>query len=205
LALDAGYGSHEAFTRAFREQFGLAPEQLRSRGNLSNLELVEAIAMNTTPMPEIAPDRFETYLPMLLAGLVERYACQAPQGIPGQWQRFSPYLSHIPGQVGQVAYGAVYNFDNDSNFDYMCGMEIKESSALPKGFQTLQVPAQRYVIFRHSGHVAGIRATLAAIWSQWFPQSGYQAARGPTLERYGPEFNRATGLGGFEIWIPVEA
>src|SRR5262249_33274689 len=26
VALDAGYGSHEAFTRAFREQFGLTPE-----------------------------------------------------------------------------------------------------------------------------------------------------------------------------------
>jgi AraC-like DNA-binding protein len=27
--LDAGYGSHEAFTRGFREQFGVTPEALR--------------------------------------------------------------------------------------------------------------------------------------------------------------------------------
>jgi AraC family transcriptional regulator len=31
VALDAGYGSHEAFTRAFRDQFGLTPEQVRER------------------------------------------------------------------------------------------------------------------------------------------------------------------------------
>src|SRR5712664_2955514 len=30
LALDADYGSHEAFTRAFRDHFGLTPEAVRS-------------------------------------------------------------------------------------------------------------------------------------------------------------------------------
>jgi AraC family transcriptional regulator len=44
---------------------------------------------------------------------------------------------------------------------------------------------------------------LAAIWSKWFPESRYESANAPTLERYGPEFNGTTGLGGFEIWIPI--
>jgi AraC-like DNA-binding protein len=35
VALDAGYGSHEAFTRAFRDQFGLTPETIRAQGNLN--------------------------------------------------------------------------------------------------------------------------------------------------------------------------
>src|SRR3954452_4261120 len=29
VALEAGYGSHEAFTRAFREHFGITPEAAR--------------------------------------------------------------------------------------------------------------------------------------------------------------------------------
>src|SRR5262245_61739266 len=33
LALASGYGSHEAFTRAFVEQFALTPEQVRSQGH----------------------------------------------------------------------------------------------------------------------------------------------------------------------------
>ena len=32
VALDVGYGSHEAFTRAFRDQFGLTPEMVRAQG-----------------------------------------------------------------------------------------------------------------------------------------------------------------------------
>src|SRR5262245_23133336 len=34
VALSAGYGSHEAFTRAFREHFGVTPESVRAQGCL---------------------------------------------------------------------------------------------------------------------------------------------------------------------------
>ena len=34
VALDFGYGSHEAFTRAFRDQFGLTPESVRAQRHL---------------------------------------------------------------------------------------------------------------------------------------------------------------------------
>ena len=42
VAIEAGYGSHEAFTRAFRDQFGRTPEAVRGQGNLSQLDLNEA-------------------------------------------------------------------------------------------------------------------------------------------------------------------
>src|ERR1700676_2406936 len=46
VALDAGYGSHEAFTRAFRDQFGLTPEAVRACGNLDEIKLMEPIKMD---------------------------------------------------------------------------------------------------------------------------------------------------------------
>ena len=56
VALEAGYGSHEAFTRAFRDQFGLTPETVRAQCHLGNLELVEPIKMdeNTHRRPRTA-------------------------------------------------------------------------------------------------------------------------------------------------------
>jgi AraC family transcriptional regulator len=48
VAIHVGYGSHEAFTRAFREQFALTPEQVRAQGHLNNISMTEAIVMNTT-------------------------------------------------------------------------------------------------------------------------------------------------------------
>ena len=203
VALAVGYGSHEAFTRAFRDQFGLTPEQVRAQGHLNNIKLVEAIPMNATPLPDLAPPRFETLEPMLLAGLVDRYNCESTAGISGQWQRFSPYFGSFKKQVGMHAYGACFNFDNDSNFDYLCGVQVASTADLPNGLTSLSVPKHKYAVFKHVGHVAGVRATLGAIWNKWLPESGLQVADAPNFERYGPEFNPMTGMGGFEIWVPI--
>src|SRR3982074_2293585 len=43
LALDADYGSHEAFTRAFRHHFGVTPEAVRAPTCLDGIKLQEPI------------------------------------------------------------------------------------------------------------------------------------------------------------------
>src|SRR4051794_12000436 len=53
VALDAGYGSHEAFTRAFRDFLGLTPEEVRARRSLENLTVMEAILMSDLPTIEL--------------------------------------------------------------------------------------------------------------------------------------------------------
>jgi AraC family transcriptional regulator len=204
IAFDAGYGSHEAFTRAFRERFLATPEQVRAQGGYNHTLFLEAITMDSTPVADLAPPRFETLGPKRFAGIVQRHDCQSPAGIPDQWQRFIPYIGNIPGQVGQAAYGVCFNFDGDSNFDYMCSVEAAASPELPKGLTSLSVSSRKYAVFVHRGHVAGIRSTISAIWCNWLPESGFRAAEAPSFEKYGPEFNPRTGLGGLEIWVPVE-
>ncbi len=205
VALEAGYGSHEAFTRAFRDQFGLTPEHVRDERSCGNLTLMEPITMDSTPSIDLAQPRFVTSTPMLLAGFSARYNCASSAGIPGQWQRLGPFIGHVAEQIGDVAYGAAYNFDDDGNFDYLCGVAVKSFSDLPAEFATLRVPALAYAVFHQPGHITTIRQTCATIWSKWLPQSGREAIDAPLLERYGPEFNAVTGNGGFEIWFPVKA
>jgi AraC family transcriptional regulator len=202
IALDAGYGSHEAFTRAFRDHFGLTPEQARGQGPLAHLSLMEPIVMDSTP--ELAPPRFATTKPLLLTGLVARYSQQTSAGIPSQWERLHAFSGQVPRQIGETAYGACYNTDEEGNFDYMAGVEVRDFSDVPKEFATLRVPAQRYAVFRQTEHISTIRRTFSAIWSKWLPESGHKPADAPVLERYGPEFNPVNGTGGFELWIPVE-
>src|SRR5579862_6034187 len=48
VALDADYGSHEAFTRAFRDHFGITPETVRATTCLDKLKLQEPITMIST-------------------------------------------------------------------------------------------------------------------------------------------------------------
>ena len=44
-----------------------------------------------------------------------------------------------------------------------------------------------------------------AIWNKWIPNSGLKPAAAQAFERYGPDFNPQTKLGGVEIWIPIES
>src|SRR6478752_525461 len=75
LALDADYGSHEAFTRAFRDQFGTTPEAVRAARCTAHLRLQEPILMDSTISDKLATPRFETTKAFLVAGINERISC----------------------------------------------------------------------------------------------------------------------------------
>ena len=204
VALDHGYRSHEAFSRAFKEEFHFTPEAVRSQAHLNNVSLMEPIVMTTTPLLKLSTPRVETLDNKQLFGIVERYNLESAAGIPNQWQRFVPYLDNIPNKVGKVAYGVCYNFDNEGLFDYLCGVEVQADNGLPFGLVQLNLPPQKYAVFSHSGHISEIRSVISAIWNDGMSQSGYEAAEGPMLEKYNETFNSETGLGGFEIWVAIK-
>ena len=205
LALDADYGSHEAFTRAFRDHFGVTPEAVRSSTRLDNLRLQEPIVMDSTVIDNLQAPRFETGRPLLVAGLGERYTWESGgPAIPGQWQRFRQSVQNIPGRIGQVAYGVCCNGDDAGNFDYIAGVEVSDFSDLPREFSRVRIPQQRYAVFTHRDHISTIRRTINTIWNHWLPASGVKAADAPNFERYDENFDPRTGNGGLEIWIPVK-
>lgn len=205
LALDADYGSHEAFTRAFRDHFGVTPETVRATTCLDHLKLQEPILMNSTALDHLTAPRFETSKPLLVAGLGERINHDNQgAGIPNQWQRFHQSVEDIPGRIGRIAYGVCCNGDDAGNFDYIAGVEVVDFSDLPREFSRVRIPEQKYAVFTHSDHISSIRRTVNTIWNHWLPVSGMKAADAPNFERYDEKFDPLTGDGGLEIWIPVK-
>jgi AraC family transcriptional regulator len=204
VALDAGYDSHEAFTRAFRDLFGTTPEQVRAGGCVSQLPLMEPIKMNEQVLATLPPPRFEDGKTLLIAGLSERHDHAGMAEVPRQWQKFAPHIGYIPGQVGNATYGVVCNGDGEGHIDYVCGVEVSDFGDLPPELTAVRIPAHRYAVFTHAGHVSTIRQTWKTIWSKWLPESGLKASDAPDFERYGESFDAHTGAGGFEIWLPVE-
>jgi AraC family transcriptional regulator len=203
LALDADYGSHEAFTRAFRDHFGMTPEAVRGLACLDHLMLQEPILMDSTLTDKLQAPRFETSQPLLVAGISERYSCESSAGIPGQWQRFHQSVANIPGRIGPVAYGVCCNGDDAGNFDYIAGVEVSDFSDLPREFAGVRIPRQKYAVFTHRDHISTIRRTVNTIWNHWLPASGLKVADAPNFERYDEDFDPLTGNGGLEIWVPV--
>jgi AraC family transcriptional regulator len=203
LALDADYGSHEAFTRAFRDHFGVTPEAVRASACLDDIKLQEPILMDSTLTDKLQAPRFETSKPLLVAGIGERYNHESVAGIPNQWQRFHQTVENIPGRIGKVAYGVCCNGDDAGNFDYIAGVEVSDFSDLPREFYSVRIPEHRYAVFTHRDHISTIRRTVNTIWNHWLPASGLKVADAPNFERYDENFDPLTGNGGLEIWVPV--
>lgn len=209
VALGAGYGSHEAFTRAFRDQFGATPEGVRERRSTINLTLVEPMRMPDTPAQTIANPDIRDSGAILIACMRQRFTHETRGGIPALWQRFAAHLGHIPGEKAGTSFGVVISEDESDRdgFDYAAGVEVKSLDDLPEDLAGLRIPARSYAVFRHAGHVSTVGATCGAIFGSWLPRSGRQLAKGPVqlIERYDlSKFDPRTGLGGLEIWIPLQ-
>lgn len=203
LALESSYGSHEAFSRAFRDLFGVTPESVRRAGSTDNLSLTEAINMSepTVTLAEPAIIEHET---KLYAGIRRNYTYESSAAIPAHWNEFNGVDSEIPNSVGDAAFGVIMNDDNEGNFDYIAAFEVSSFAGLDEKFARIKVPAQRYAVFNSSMHVSAIKAVMHSIWSNWLPGSGHEVADAPMLERYGREFDPQTSAGGFQIWIPLK-
>lgn len=205
VALDAGYGSHEAFTRAFREQFGRTPEELRAQANLDRILLLEPLRMNQLQPIALQAPRFETAGPLLIAGMGERFSFETTPKIPGLWQRFSPSIGAITNQIDGCTYGVCHNRDEQGGFDYLAGIEVSNFAALAERFQRMKIPVHSYAVFIHPGHIARLRDSFAYIWNHWLPQSGYTVGDSPEFVRCSHDFDPAAGHGRVEIYVPIEA
>ena len=149
--------------------------------------------------------RFEDGKAIVIAGIAERYS-GTNSGIPAQWQRFMPEIGRVPGQIGRAAYGVVFDSLNDAvSFGYLTGVEVAQDCEVPAKFGHLEIPAHRYAVFSHNGHVSAIPRTMRAIFQEWLPASGHElVSDGPDFfERYGEDFDPRTGTGDIEIWLPV--
>jgi AraC family transcriptional regulator len=208
IALEAGYNSHEAFTRAFRDQFGITPEAVRAQRHLNHLQLVEPIKMEESTIVNLKAPRIVNGPSLLIAGMGERYSAESSAKIPAQWQRFAPHLGHIPGQVNtrdkHVSYGVCCNMDEEGNIEYICGVEVRDFNQTPADWSRIRIPEQRYAVFTHEGHISLIRSTWQTIFNHALPQAELTMTDGPSFERYDERFNPATGMGGLEIWIPIK-
>jgi AraC family transcriptional regulator len=204
-ALDAGYQSHEAFSRAFKAEFGLSPRQLRT-GRIAPDRLVKPTFMRMPPMPRtLAPPTIETMPERRIVGLSRRYDMETRSAIPAQWAAYNEDDTPPEGWVPDRWYGIISGFSAAGDmFDYLCGVEVPRPGPLPVGQTVIVVPPGRYARFASRDHISTMSAVWMEIYSNWLGQDGLRPRQAPSLEYYPVEFDGRTGEGGFEIWLPVD-
>ncbi|KYO57033.1 AraC family transcriptional regulator [Tistrella mobilis] len=206
VALACGYGSHAAFTRAFRSRFGLPPDRFRTAAlaDPSRFPLPETVIMQPTILQNLPPPRTERLGPLRVAGLSGHYDLSTIGTIPALWQRLVMEYEPLPGRLDGVSLGVCYGGDPEGGLDYLAGAEVAGFDGLPEELTRLELPARSYLVFAWPGHISEIRNLVHTIWNHWLPTHCVTPARAPDFERYPESFDGATGDGGYEIWIPLD-
>jgi AraC family transcriptional regulator len=208
VALGAGYGSHEAFTRAFRGEFGCTPEEVRARGLEAPLRLKEPLRMKAAQQIPLGPPIIESLSAARCVGLPRTYPMNQLGGIPQQWETFvQQHLSKLDPSKAPDAYGIVQHAAHDAeDVEYICAVPAGAGLVPGHGLVEVSLPPMRVAKFIHKGHISGIGATCSAAFEQGLQAAGLQAT-GPVdlIEHYGPEFDPRSGFGSVGLWVPVKA
>jgi len=207
LAFDCGFESQEAFTRAFKRRFGRPPGRFerdtekhdRSETDMSNTDARARVTM---------ADALTHRAAFTVAGLRAVFDNDNKSGIPLLWPRLLRCLP-FEGQVDGRAYGVLAMHDKkEGSVSYMAGVEVKKGAALPVGFETIDIPANTYIVFRLDLDGPNlhpqIQAAMPIIWGEMIPKAGIKVAQAPDFEQCPEGFNPALKGAYLEMWIPVE-
>ncbi|MGE0315285.1 MAG: helix-turn-helix domain-containing protein [Lautropia sp.] len=205
LALESGYASHEAFSRAFRSQFDVTPQSVRAAASTEHLALVAPLELAATAKPsDVSPVRTSAGA-FVCFGVWHRLEVGDASAAAGLWQSFMAQAHGLVARGG-VPVGIGRTTPDPDVVDYACAVLVDPSAPSMQGMSRIDVPARDYAVFEHRGHVSAIGATYAAIWDAWPVDGRLRIDEGGLcLERHMSGFDPSTGLGGVEIWMPLQA
>jgi AraC family transcriptional regulator len=181
IALGAGYGTHEAFTRAFRQMFGVSPSQFRAGHHPLSPSMEVPIMTETTPRSvriETVPPRRVAFLrhvgPFAGAGPTFQRLC-AWAGRRGLLGPGTLMLGVCPDNP-EVTPADKLRFD--------CCVAAPES-VRPEGEVGVQTLAGgEYAVVAHRGPYATLGETYRWLYGVWLPASGREPGDAPPYEVY---------------------
>ncbi|MCG8499864.1 MAG: GyrI-like domain-containing protein [Firmicutes bacterium] len=126
------------------------------------------------------------------------------------WAQFNPRIAEIKTIVNpNVSFGICEctgegEANEESEFNYVAGVETDSAEDVPEGMITKTVPAAKYAVFTHKGSVDKMGETYNYIYGTWFPQSGYKRAEACDLEVYSERFTGPYDEGSeIDICVPI--
>lgn len=215
-ALDVGFGSSEAFSRAFKSHFGASPSGWRTRrrapAELSNPDHDAARAPSNNGA-SATPPRADA----LPVKIVERPAAKVvylrhlgPYGpnVNQFWAtRVYPWLV-ANDLLGQPRYGIGHD---DPSITDPARCRYDACAEMPVDFEprgsalTATIPGGRYAVLPFEGNVAQVADAWTHVLRDWLPSSGLQLDGRPCYEYYQPGVpdDAKTGVFRCDICIPV--
>jgi AraC family transcriptional regulator len=214
IAVRYGYGSTEAFGRAFRAVHGVGPGDvkrdggpLRTQPQLRFRLTVEGnITMDTriTDRPAFRLVGHAARVPLIHEGVnpgIQAHIASLPMA---EHARLKDLGDTEPAGLLQVSADVDPDYTEGTELTYLHGVAVSDAARLPDDLDTIEVPAGTWAVFRTEGdYPAALQEGWAATATDWFPSNPWRLRPGPSivavLDR-ADDFSTAT----CELWLPVE-
>jgi len=214
IAVRYGYGSTEAFGRAFRSVHGAGPAEVRHTGGplrsqpqlRFHLTVEGGIRMDTriTDRPAFRLVGHATRVPLVHEGVNPAIRAHIA-GLPAEEHaRLKTLGDTEPRGLLQVSDDVDPDYTEGSELTYLHGVALADATAVPSDLDVIAVPAGTWAVFRTEGdYPAALQETWAQTATDWFPSNPWRLRPGPSivavLDR-AEDFRTAT----CELWLPVE-
>ncbi|MFI7892368.1 GyrI-like domain-containing protein [Streptomyces sp. CACIS-1.16CA] len=214
VAVRHGYGSTEAFGRAFRAVHGATLSDVRRDGGplrtqpklRFHLTVEGSIPMDTRLVdhPAFRLIGHAARVPLIHEGVnphIQEHIAALP---PTEHARLKSLSETEPAGLLQISDGLEPDATEGSELTYLHGVAVHQSTPAPEDLDAIEVPAGKWAVFRTDGpHPQALQAAWAATATEWFPSNPWRLRPGPsivaTLDR-SQDFSTAT----CELWLPVE-
>ena len=220
VALDYGFENHETFTRAFKDTYGVTPEEYRAAPRPLSHFLMPDLSLNYYLVDENVPlvaegivlevRRAALDAPRLFTGLTIQNPTSDTPGIDflsELWTRFHDRKQTIGNllQSGNEA-GVAYPGESEGFFTYFAGAEVKDDF-VQQGFMRWTMPSGEYTVCSFEAENFFLLTTNALnkardyMFGVWFPN--HKLTTEPFMaELY---FDTSPEASRMEIWLKTKA
>jgi len=212
VAVRHGYGSVEAFGRAFRAVHGIGPVDARRDGGplrtqptlrfRLSVEGSTPMDVTITPLPELVLAGHAVEVPLIHKGVHPRIQ-EHIAGIPmAEHARLKELGDGEPGGILAVTADVEPDAPEGTLLTYLHGVALQASTPVPDDLDVIRIEGGSWAVFAARGPFP---ETLQNVWAatatEWFPSNPWRLRPGPSIVRY-LEF---TGdFASCELWLPVE-
>ncbi len=211
IAVRWGYGSAEAFARAFKAVHGVGPGEARRTGaalsaqpRLSFRLTIEG--SNSMRYRIVQKDAFQlagrkARVPLVHEGMNPAIVAFVKSIEPAARERIEALSDQEPAGIVNVSDGLAGNRAEGTELDYWYGAVT--GAEVPGDLDVLPVPAGAWAVFETSGPFPeAVQHLWRDVFTQWFPANPYRSRPGPEISH-----TRISADGAHadaQLWIPVE-